>query len=156
MRLTPIMRLTSTSMISTATNKSTFNVAIVGGGITGSCAASVLMSINEKRLFQNTNNHHDKEKTKWAGPVIEPTLLSALDQKNYKNGGDCNELNELLRQGGQDMNIQVNVDLFDQGRNGVGGRTSHRRRRGNDKDKDGNSDIGKGDVSMRWDHGCQV
>ena len=36
----------------------------------------------------------------------------------------------------------LNVDIFDQGRNGVGGRTSHRM-------------IHEQDNIMRWDHGCQ-
>ena len=60
------------------------HVAVVGGGITGCCAASVLCSSSSLR-----------------------------------------------------------VDLFDQGRSGVGGRSSTRR-------------IPENGHDMQWDHGCQV
>ena len=46
----------------------------------------------------------------------------------------------------------VRVDLFDQGRSGVGGRASHRRRRRLDDGAKG----GGGGGEMRWDHGCQL
>jgi predicted NAD/FAD-dependent oxidoreductase len=73
------------------------NVAIVGGGIAGSLAASILVG--------RTNCTNDQEQQ-------------------------------------QQQPQRINVDLFDQGRSGVGGRTSTRRQR---------TDTTTG----CWDHGCQ-
>jgi len=86
-------------------NSVVFHVAVVGGGIAGSCVASVL--------------------SQKAAPEIEPWTK------------------KVRRRAGGSGDIAVRVDLFDQGRSGVGGRSSHRVRKG---------DEGR---SMRWDHGCQ-
>jgi len=98
-------------MMSTATATSTtlpkYNVAIIGGGITGATAAQTLAQ--------------------------------------YEN---------------------VNIHLFDQGRRGVGGRTSSRTVNSNTSDKTNNNNTINADTnvnttndaaepSMRWDHGCQ-
>ena len=73
-----------------------FNVAIIGGGITGSCAARSL---------------------------LQPSKRAKCE-------------------------VNVKIDLFDQGRRGVGGRSS---------DRVGYSKEGRDPLSanMRWDHGCQ-
>ena len=73
-----------------------FHVAIIGGGITGSCAARSFLQ-------------HSKR-------------------------AECK--------------VNVTIDLFDQGRRGVGGRSS---------DRAGCSTEGRDPLSvdMRWDHGCQ-
>ncbi len=73
-----------------------FNVAIIGGGITGSCAARSFLQDSKR--------------------------------------AECK--------------VNVKIDLFDQGRRGVGGRSS---------DRAGYSNEGRDplSVNMRWDHGCQ-
>lgn len=125
MRLSSMLATKTTAFQSS--NTKTFNVAIVGGGITGSCAASVLTSLNKRQCEEGTKKKH-----------IEP----ALDTNTSKE----HDLKQLLVR----ENIHVHVDLFDQGRSGVGGRTSHRRKE--ESFSDDNDEV----TSLRFDHGCQV
>ena len=87
-----------------------FSVAIVGGGITGACVASVLRSASS--IYQDS-----------------PTLLEPTSKlyRDHQWGG-----------------INITADLFDQGKSGIGGRSSHRQRT-----------QGVIDGTLRWDHGCQ-
>ena len=94
-RVARIIRMTS-SATSTSTTLPKYNVAIIGGGITGATAAQTLAK--------------------------------------YDN---------------------VNIHLFDQGRSGVGGRTSTRAVNSNTSDKTNTNTDNKSEPSMRWDHGCQ-
>ncbi len=126
----------------------TFNVAIVGGGITGSVAASVLTSFHKNRhrptSYPNENEGGEGEAGKLSNDhdrlIIEPILQ--LQHNNQSKG----------------EGVQINVDLFDQGRNGVGGRSSHRRRRTTQNGEDVLESSNQNDNTnmMRWDHGCQV
>jgi len=102
-----------------------FNVAIIGGGITGASAASILASIHHN--YNHDHDHDNKNKR------IEPVLMNT-------------ELNQKLKNG----NIHINVDLFDQGRNNVGGRSNTRIVKTGENGIDSNDDI-----MMQWDHGCQ-
>lgn len=90
--------------------ESIVRIAIVGGGITGACVASVLASIHPS-----------------FAPFLEPQASN--ESKHWF----------------ATKNIVVEVHVFDQGRSGVGGRSSHRVAK-NDED------TSKG----QWDHGCQV
>ena len=133
------------------TAKKTFNVAIVGGGITGSCAASIFTSFNNQSTSSTSLSLSGATNTKRIEPYINSLVLQELVGKtcttNDKNDGHHDPTTPLF---------QVNVDLFDQGRSGVGGRTSHRRRNiiPNNKSSNDNNDD-KNNIKLRWDHGCQ-
>jgi hypothetical protein len=131
-KTTMTMAMTTGTNLNTNTNAKTFNVAIIGGGITGSCAASMLTSFNN--IKSNGSKQSEQHKH------IEPMLSNLFGQQ----------------QDGQitssDDDIRINVDLFDQGRSGVGGRTSHRRRK--IQNNDGTDEHQH--QALRWDHGCQV
>jgi len=89
------------------TSPQCLKIAIIGGGITGSCAAHVIMNLAEK---------------------------------------EC-----------QDKKTSVEVHLFDQGRRGVGGRSSDRTHHYHSNNETC-SDINGTSMTtntMRWDHGCQ-
>ena len=123
------MRLSAMSMIGTTISNSmqipckTMNVAIIGGGITGACAASVLASANTGGGIGDCNLGEVPKS------IIEPITKTNRCWRSENDNGEGR--------------MQINIDLFDQGRNGVGGRSSHRRRKVDGKE-------------MRWDHGCQV
>lgn len=85
-----------------------FHVAIVGGGITGCCLASMLSQTKQIQPF-STSDHP----------------------------------------------INIRIDLFDQGRSGVGGRSSHRVIGTNDGSTTISSTSDASSASLAFDHGCQ-
>ena len=103
---------------SSSETKHTFRVAIVGGGISGACVASILASLPASKNEPTSSTSHN----------LEPQA-----SQDYKDWFRTN-------------NVRVKVHLFDQGRSGVGGRSSHRVARKNDTDE----------WLGQWDHGCQV
>ena len=103
------------SSSSSSEKETIFRVAIVGGGITGACVASILASLP-------------------ASPAKQSSCSTLEPQANthYKDWFRTNH-------------VQVEVHLYDQGKSGVGGRSSHRVAK-NDQ----------GEWLGQWDHGCQV
>ena len=72
-------------------------------------------------------------------------------RRRQNDGGSSSKVTEII----------LRVDLFDQGRSGIGGRASHRRRQqvpssllNNNTEKDEDADETMM-MMMRWDHGCQ-
>ena len=67
---------------------------------------------------------------------------------------------QLCKKKQQQPSLKLDIHLFDQGRRGVGGRSSHRQRRHHKRNHNFNDSSGGGDqedqeILMQWDHGCQ-
>ena len=87
-------------------------------------------------------------------PSLQATTASNPINIAIIGGGICgacvaSSLSKFFKSN-NDSTLSFHVDVFDQGRSGVGGRTSHRR-----ISLDNESSNGNDKVTLGWDHGCQ-
>lgn len=85
-----------------------------------------------------------------AGACAASVLRSASSLSENKNENEILPAARRGREGGEGSLLPLRIDLFDQSRSGVGGRTSHRR-----TTLASTSDSSTGNGALRFNHSCQ-